>query len=197
MEEKYIEIIGLRIEENRKIENKMLLIMMFSFMAFLLLREAKISEFSIGPFKINDLNLVWVSMPSIFAYCNYKYSVVYYELKFQLNIYEKLTQKIFNFKEDNYLNSLLVPFSFLEKIREVQFKFNNKYETIFLVSFLYLPVLLVLFIIQFCFVLYASYELFISKVNYVFIIVPILLFLSNLIYIFKMFFKFRKDKNAI
>lgn len=191
MEEKYIELLNVRIEENRKIENRMLLVMIFSIIAFPLLREAKITEISLGPFKINDLQIIWASVPTVYSYCHYKYVVVYGELSSQITIYNNLTQKIFKFdKLENYYNSLLLPFSFMDRISKNHSKYKSKLEAIIFGVLIHLPSLLVLLFIQFFFVFYSVFILikklnFISIIDYVFIVSPIILFISMIMYIIK------------
>ena len=65
--EKYLNLLNSRIDENRKTLSSLLVIMVLTAFAFPLIVETKISEISVGPFKLRD-NLFAISKFPLFAY---------------------------------------------------------------------------------------------------------------------------------
>lgn len=124
--EKYLNLLNSRIDENRKTLSSLLVIMVLTAFAFPLIVETKISEISVGPFKLRD-NLFAISIiPSIFSYCYYKYAAIWTEVIEQKFILKNLTSKIFSIKENSYLNERLKPFSFADHIIEHSIRVQSK-----------------------------------------------------------------------
>jgi hypothetical protein len=102
--EKYLNLLINRIEDNRKSLSSLFIIMLLTIFAFPLIVETRISEISIGPFKLQDNSFAISIIPSIFALCYYKYITIFVDLTEQKELYKVLTSQIFAIKEISYLN---------------------------------------------------------------------------------------------
>lgn len=113
-QDKYLSILNLRIEENRKSMNRYSVIMLLIVFAFPLIIETKISEVSLGPFKLSDNSLLILILPSVFAFVYYKYITIWIDLADQKHIYSVLTSKLYNLKFNSFLNNRLRYHSIIE-----------------------------------------------------------------------------------
>lgn len=161
-QEKYLNFLNLRIQENRKAINALSTIMMLTVFAFPLIVETKISEISVGPFKLNDNSFAISIIPSIFAFCYYKYATIWIEIGEQKIICKKLTSKIFSIEDTSYLNERLKPFSFGDSVLNynLQVKFKNAGC---ILGLFWLPTLIVLMLFPFIFECYTVKKLFIRN----------------------------------
>jgi hypothetical protein len=82
-QDSYLDILNNRISDNKKTMGKLFLILLIVGFAYPLLLEAKISEFSIGPFKLDDIQIAIGIIPTIFSFIFYKYILTW------LNIVEQ------------------------------------------------------------------------------------------------------------
>lgn len=179
LKEKYLNLLNLRIDENRKSLNSLLIILILTAFAFPLIVETKISEISIGPFKLNDHLFAISIIPSIFAYSYYKYATLWIELIEQKIIFKNLTSKIFSIKEYSYLNERLKPFSFVDHIIYHNTQVKSKKLGCILGLFL-IPTIIGLIFFPFLFEYYTVKTLYLKTglnemFDYVFIFTPIII----------------------
>jgi hypothetical protein len=178
LKEKYLNLLNFRIDENRKSLNTLLTVMVLTVFAFPLIVETKISEISIGPFKLKD-NLFAISIiPSIFAYCYYKYAAMWIELIEQKFICKNLTSKIFSINETSYLNERLKPFSFADHIIYHSAQVKSKKLGCFL-GFFWIPTIIGLIFFPFLFEYYTVKTLYLKTglnkiLDWVFFLTPII-----------------------
>lgn len=76
---KYLEILEKRIDENKKEIGSIFLVLAICGFAFHLLLQRKISEVTIGPFKISDTNIILAIIPTVFTFLYYKYLMIWYD----------------------------------------------------------------------------------------------------------------------
>ena len=114
--EKFLDILTQRMEENRKALGRLFLVLLLTFIAFPLIAETKITEISIGPFKIVDSDIALALIPTIFTYAYYKYLLIWFDFVEQKRTYRLLTMDYFNFKTDSFLNDRLNAFSIIDSI---------------------------------------------------------------------------------
>ena len=157
-QEKYLDLITNRIEENRKIMGGIFVIMLLCVFAFPLIVETKINEIVVGPFKLKDNSFAISIIPSIFALCYYKYALVWIDLVEQKNTYKALTSKFFSLKEDSYLNERLVPFSFADKVLFYHLNKSKKFACA--LGLFWIPIVLAFIFFPFIFEYYTSKTLF-------------------------------------
>lgn len=190
LREKYLTIIELRIIENKKSLNSILLVMLFSVLAFPLIHEAIISDISIGPFKINDKSFALLIIPSIFSFSYFKYVTIWTEIVKQKNIYKSLTSKVFLLKQNSYLNESIRPFSFLDFLTK-----HNELEekSSFLgciIALFWIPISFFFILFPYGFIYYSLKILFIEKklnptIHYTFCYIPIIISILTLITLFQ------------
>jgi hypothetical protein len=178
LQEKYLNLLNLRIEENRKTLSAILTIMILTVFAFPLIIETKISEISIGPFKLHDNSFAISIIPSIFAVCYYKYASIWIELTEQKIVFKNLTSKIFSIKQTSYLNDRIKPFSFTDFIILNHLQVKSQKMGCLLAIF-WIPFLTVLMFFPFLFEYYTVKTLYVrtsldTLLDWVFFLVPIL-----------------------
>ncbi|PZX92163.1 hypothetical protein DOS84_16600 [Flavobacterium aquariorum] len=185
MQEKYLNLLNFKIEENRKSMGGLAIIMILLFLAFPLLIQTKISEISVGPFKLLDNTFAISIIPSVFAFCYYKYIMIWVDLSEQKNIYKCLTSKIFDIEYKSYLNIRLRSFSLIDSIEN--YNNNNQKTTPFgcLVDLIYLPVIIAIILMPYFFEYYCANFLFHkyginSILNFIFFFSPIVLGLCTI-----------------
>lgn len=123
---KYLDLLSSRIEDNRKAIKSLVYVLLVTLLAFPLLIESKISDISFGPFKDIDASIVISFLPSLFAFCYYKYTTLFIVFNDQRFLYYCLSAKIFDIDPDSYLNENLKPFSFLTVIGKYHLDEKNK-----------------------------------------------------------------------
>lgn len=161
LREKYLGIINQRIDENRKAINGISMILILTIFSFPLIQETKITEISIGPFKLNDNSFAISIIPSIFALCYYKYVTIWIDLVEQKSVYKILTSKIFLLKEKSYLNDRIKHYSFLDSILYLHFEEKSKILGCF-VSLIWIPILLGFMFFPFYFEYYTVKTLYLK-----------------------------------
>ena len=114
--EEYLNLLNQRIEDNRKAMGRLFLALILLGVAFPLLKEYKITEVSVGPFKISDIQIVILIIPTVFNFMYYKYIITWFDLIDQKRIYTNLTSIIFEIKKDSNLNKKLRSFSFTNSL---------------------------------------------------------------------------------
>lgn len=155
---RYLDLLIIRIDENRKLMNKLILFMVFSSVAFFLLKESKLIIEAIGPFKIKDNPVALSVLSLVFSYSHYRHLFIWYDLIIQKNISKNITAKIFGIKEKSVLNESISHFWFSDKLNKKQFVFKNKFLG-FIEAIIYLPLLLFLAAYPFLFEWYSLYIL--------------------------------------
>lgn len=115
-QEKYLEILDKRIEENRKSLGGLFIILIFSILAIHLLLQTKISEINIGPLKITDNKIIFGLIPTIFTLVYYKYLMIWVEISDQKRIYNALTSNYFSLNTESILIDKIKPFSIIDSI---------------------------------------------------------------------------------
>ncbi|KQB41158.1 hypothetical protein [Flavobacterium aquidurense] len=118
---KYLDLLNQRIDENKKSLNSLLMIMIFLVIAFPLILDTKISEISVGPFKLQENSIALYIIPSIFAFCHYKVIQVNLNLNMQSKYYKGLTSVIFNHSQYSTANIIITPYLFLESTQYYHF----------------------------------------------------------------------------
>lgn len=103
-----------RIDENKRSLNRLLLIALFLIIAFPLILQTKISEISVGPFKLQENTIALYIIPCIFAFCHYKIIQVYLVIGSQSKYYMGLTSVIFKHRQFSVANTIIKPYLFLE-----------------------------------------------------------------------------------
>lgn len=183
--EKYLNLLMLRIDENRKLMGKLFITMIFIVFAFPLIIETKINEISVGPFKLADNRIAISIMPSIFAYCYYKYISVWIDLVEQKFVFKELTSVVFNIKSKSFLNERIRPYSFIDSIMNIHFEDKSK---IFgcLIMLVLIPIILILMFFPFLFeyymlkIVYSKFGLY-SILEWISFLTPILLGMFTII----------------
>lgn len=117
LKNKYLDLLNQRIDENKKSLNKLLMIMLFLFLAFPLISETKISEISVGPFKLKENSFALYIIPVVFAFCHYKMIQIQLILDRQIKYYRGLVSVIFHHRDYSIVSNLLKPYSFLDSTR--------------------------------------------------------------------------------
>lgn len=189
LKEKYLNLLIVRIDENRKLIAKLFTIMLLTVFAFPLIIETKISEILVGPFKLNDNNIAISIIPSIFAYCYYKYISVWIDLVEQKNVFKELTAIIFNVESKSFLNERIRPYSFIDSIINYHLEDNSK-KVGCINSLLWLPIMILFLIFPFLFEYYAVKILYLKYgldtiLEWFFFIIPILSGLFTIIMLFQ------------
>lgn len=189
LKEKYLNLLIVRIDENRKLIAKLFTIMLLTVFAFPLIVETKISEILVGPFKLNDNNIAISIIPSIFAYCYYKYISVWIDLVEQKNVFKELTAIIFNVESKSFLNERIRPYSFIDSIINYHLEDNSK-KVGCINSLLWLPIMILFLIFPFLFEYYAVKILYLKYgldtiLECFFFIIPILSGLLTIIMLFQ------------
>lgn len=186
---KYLELLHLRIEENRKSLNTILTIMLITAFAFPLIIETKISEISIGPFKLQDNTFAISIIPSIFSFCYYKYALIWIELNEQNIIYKLLTSKLLSIENESYLNERLKPFSITKSVVYNHILVKSRKMGCVLALF-WFPTFIGLLIFPFLFeyysikVLYVKYGL-VNLIDWLFFLTPIFTGILTLLALFQ------------
>lgn len=189
LKEKYLNLLTVCIDENRKLIGKLFTIMLFTVFAFPLIVETKISEILVGPFKLKD-NIIAISIiPSIFAFCYYKYISVWIDLVEQKNVFKELTAIIFNVESKSFLNERIRPYSFLDSIINHHLEDNSK-KVGCINSLFWLPIMILFLIFPFLFEYYAVKLLYLKYgldtiLEWFFFLTPILSGLFTIIMLFQ------------
>jgi hypothetical protein len=189
LKEKYLNLLIVRIDENRKLIAKLFTIMLLTVFAFPLIIETKISEILVGPFKLNDNSIAISIIPSIFAYCYYKYISVWIDLVEQKNVFKELTAIIFNVESKSFLNERIRPYSFIDSIINYHLEDNSK-KVGCINSLLWLPIMILFLIFPFLFEYYAVKILYLKYgldtiLEWFFFIIPVLSGLFTIIMLFQ------------
>lgn len=189
LKEKYLNLLIVRIDENRKLIAKLFTIMLLTVFAFPVIIETKISEILVGPFKLKDNNIAISIIPSIFAYCYYKYISVWIDLVEQKNVFKELTAIIFNVESKSFLNERIRPYSFIDSIINYHLEDNSK-KVGCINSLLWLPIMILFLIFPFLFEYYAVKILYLKYgldtiLEWFFFIIPILSGLFTIIMLFQ------------
>ena len=157
-QERYADLLINRIEENRKSLSKLFFTLILCVFAFLMFSESKISEISLGPFKLTDSTIAIALLPSVFAFLYYKYLTIWVDLVEQKMTYKLLTAKLFSIDHKSFLNQKLRPYSFLDSI------YNNEedYKSILgcITMGILLPIGLLITFSAFAFIFYTVYTLY-------------------------------------
>lgn len=156
---KYLDLLNQRIDENKKSLNNLLMIMVFLVIAFPLILETKISEISVGPFKLQENSIALYIIPSIFAFCHYKIIQVNFNLNQQSKYYKGLTSVIFNHTQFSTANYIIIPYSFLESTEYYHFRENSK-SLKKILNFFWIPLRFGIFLFPYWFIYYTSKTLF-------------------------------------
>lgn len=130
---KYLDLLNQRIDENKKSLNNLLMIMIFLIIAFPLILETKISEISVGPFKLQENSIALYLIPTVFAFCHYKIIQVNLNLNMQSKYYKGLTSVIFNHAQYSTANIIITPYSFLESAQYYHFTEESKFSKLLLI----------------------------------------------------------------
>ncbi len=195
--EKFLDILIQRLEDNRKALGSVFLVLLFTAIAFPLIAETKISEISIGPFKIIDSDIALVIIPTIFTFAYYKYLLIWFDFVEQKRTYRLLTKDYFKFKSNSYLNDRLNPFSITDSIS--RHHAQEKFGVFGCLSYLlWIPTALVLVFLPFGVEFYMIKETFEiiqpdTIIKWVIIFIPILITLFT---IFSLVQVFRNDSKS-
>ncbi len=185
LQEKYLNLLISRIDENRKSIRNLISIMLVTVLAFPLIIETKISEISFGPFKLQDNSFAISIIPTIFAFSYYKYITVWYDLIDQKNVYKILTAGILSIEKESLLNEILRPYSFFDSVAKNHLKEKSKTLGC-IITLLWLPIIIGIGVFPFIFeyysikILYTKFRLR-TIFDWVFLISPILTSLFTLI----------------
>jgi len=158
-QEKYLGILNIRIEENSKTSRKLFNIMLFIVCAFPLILETKISEISLGPFKLMDNSIAIGIIPTLFALTYYRYMTVWFDLNEQKELYKNLTSKYFNLGIESFLNEKLTPYAFVESIAKHHFNEKSKFLSL-VVKALWIPIIFMMIIFPIGFIYYSVINLY-------------------------------------
>ena len=158
-QKQYADLLINRIEENRKTMSRLSITLFFCIFAFPLITESKISDISLGPFKLNDSLIALGLIPSIFAFTYYKYITVWIDLVEQKMTYKVLVSEIFSFKPETFLNQKIWPYSFLDSIMMHHLKEDSKSLGCITMLF-WIPIGLILILFPFVFEYYTIHTLY-------------------------------------
>lgn len=187
LKNKYLDLLNQRLDENKKSLNILLMMMFFIIVAFPLILETKISEISIGPFKLRENSFALCIMPSIFAFCHYKAVQIHLLLNRQKRYYRGLTSVLFNHRQYSVVSNIIKPYSFLDSTHYYHFTENSKVLVNFL-KILWAPIQLGIIFLPYWFIyttiktLYYKYGLD-NIQEIMFFLVPILLSFFTIILI--------------
>lgn len=193
----YLEIISKRIEENRTKIGKIFTILILVGVSFPLLVEAKILEFSLGPFKITEVKIGLALIPSIFAYLYYKYILLWLEINEQKKIYSRLTSIIFKVNNSSYLNKNIRSFSLIDSLDN--FIEIKKSRLGCLALLLWIPVGLIVFLTPFIYEIYMIKSLLDnfklnSFINWVVFLIPLILTIFTILYLIRRIVNHKKQR---
>lgn len=195
---KYLEILEKRIAENKKAIASIFLVLVLCGFAFQLLLQTKISEVTIGPFKISDTNIIMAIIPTVFTFSYYKYLMIWYDFVEQKNVYKVLTSLIFDIKYESYLNDRIRPFSITDSVSK--YHTQEKWNFTGCLSYLlWIPIGLTILLFPFIYEFYLIYEIInnansISGLNLLFVIAPILIIIFTILMLVKVIEKGLKEK---
>lgn len=191
LKNKYLDLLNQRIEENKKSLNKLVMIMFFLFIAFPLISETKISEISVGPFKLKENSFALYIIPSIFAFCHYKMIQIYFLLIQQIKYYKGLVSVIFHHRNHSTVNNMLKPYFFLDSTRYYHLTEDSKVLINFIKIF-WAPIHIGITLLPYWFVYYTAKTIYykfgldnIQKI--IFFLVPILISFFSIILIIQVF----------
>lgn len=158
-QEKYLEILDKRIEENRKSLGGLFIILIFSILAIHLLLQTKILEINLGPLKITDNKIIFGLIPTIFTLVYYKYLMIWVEISDQKRIYNALTSNYFSLNPKSLLIDKIKPFSIIDSIGR-----HTKDENTlgFLTNLIWIPISMFVLFSAFIYEFYLIYKLFID-----------------------------------
>ena len=159
LKNKYLDLLNQRIDENGKSLNKLLMIMFFLVIAFPLILETKISEISVGPFKLKENSFALYMIPSIFAFCHYKVIQVQILLNDQITYFKTLASVIFNHRDYSIVSNLIAPYAFLRSTYSLHFTEKSTTLIRFLKIF-WTPITLGIVILPYWFIYYAVKSLY-------------------------------------
>jgi|GEM_PF-5607454 len=158
-QEKYLEILDRRLDENKKSLSGLFIILIFSVLAIHLLLQTKISEINIGPFKITDSKIIFGLVPTIYTLVYYKYLMIWVEISDQKRIYNLLISKYFSLKDTSLLSDKIKPFSIIDSIGRHQ---KNGKTLGCLTNLMWIPIALFVLFCPFLYEYYLIYKLFID-----------------------------------
>jgi hypothetical protein len=194
--ESYLNILNQRIDDNRKAMGRLFLVLILVGLAFPLLQEAKISEVSIGPFKISDIQIAIAIIPTVFAFTFYKYMLTWFNIVEQKKIFKNLTSIVFNIDTDSSLNKNLRSFSITDSLDNY---IGKKLDTFgCLASLLWIPTGLVLFLFPFIYEVYLIKSIrnifgLDSFLSWVIFITPLLIGIFTVVHIIQIIRSAMKD----
>ncbi|GGG25109.1 hypothetical protein GCM10011344_27220 [Dokdonia pacifica] len=183
--EKYLDILTNRIEGNIKLNSKFINIMLLCILAFPLLVSSKISEISLGPFKLVEDSIIVLLIPTVFTFIHYRYMSVWANITQQKEIYKYLTSNIFSINTNSLLNYNISLQSFTESAILNHIRGGSRF-LIKTMAFIWLLMLFIVFVIPYAFgiygvcILYTKLE-FNSVINWLSFVIPIFLMLGTLI----------------
>ncbi len=158
-QEKYLALLTSRIDENRKTMRRygsLMILMVFSFYLALI---TKISEISLGLFKLEDNSIAILLLPSIFSFLYYRYIAVWDELVDQKHIYSNITSKLFNIEFDSLLNDRIRFHSLIESI--ISHHLNEKPKVLGVIIYLlWLPIAYGIIMSPFIFIIYSIINIY-------------------------------------
>lgn len=158
---KYLDLLNQRIDENKKSLNRLLLIILFLIIAFPLILETKISEISVGPFKLQENTIALYIIPSIFAFCHYKTIQIYLIISKQSKYYTGLASVFFKHSQFSVASNIIKPYLFLESTAYHHLTEDSKLLKKIL-DFLWILILLGIILFPYWFVYYTLKSLFIK-----------------------------------
>lgn len=197
-QQKYLEILEKRMDENKKSIGNIFLLLVLCGFAFQLLLKTKISEVNIGPFKLNDTNIIFLLIPTVFTFLYNKYLMIWYDFVEQKTVYKVLTSLIFDIKDESYLNDRIRPFSITDSVS----KYHNqdKWNLTGCLSYIFwVPVGVFILLFPFIYECYLVYEIInnlesISGFYYVIITTPILIIIFTILMLIRVVEKGLNEK---
>lgn len=158
-QEKYLEILDKRLEENRKSLGGLFIILIFCVLANHLLLQTKISEINIGPFKVTDNKIIFGLLPTIYTLVYYKYLMIWVEIADQKRIYNVLTSIYFSLDNKSLLIDKIQPFSLVDSVIRHQ---KSKNTLGCLTNLVWLLIAIFVLFSPFLYEYYLIYKLFID-----------------------------------
>lgn len=179
LKNKYLDLLNQRIDENRKSLNRLLLTMFFLVIVFPLILETKISEITVGPFKLKENSIALLIIPSIFAFYHYKTIQIQLILERQIKYYKGLVSVIFHNGQYSIVNNILKPYTFLDSTRFYHLTEDSK-PLINFIKIFWIPIHIGIIFLPYWFVYYTVKTIY-SKFGLdniqeiIFFLVPILI----------------------
>ncbi len=191
LKNKYLDLLNQRIEENRKSLNRLVMIMFFLVIAFPLILETKISEISVGPFKLKENSFALFIIPSIFAFCHYIAVQVVILLNKQIKYYKGIVSVIFKHRDYSVVNNLLKPYIFLDSTRYFHLTEKSKALSI-IIKIFWAPIHIGITLLPYWFIYYTSkiiyYKFGLDNIQEIlFFLAPIIISFFSIILVIQVF----------